>query len=63
MKILRKIILFVSGILALVNLVGVFLDVVTLHWLAIPWKLLHVAGWAAVCVFMILLDRRGAWSG
>ena len=65
MKILRKVILFASGILALVNLVGVFLDAVTLHWRSIPWALLRVAGWTAVCVYLIRLDRRdaGASSG
>jgi hypothetical protein len=62
MKPLRKLILFATGILALVNLVGLFLDVLTLSWRAMPWKLLHVAGWAAICVYMIILDRRGAAS-
>ena len=60
MKIIRKIILFVSGILALRYLVGVFLDMVTFHWRAIPWALLQMAGWTAVCVYLILLDRQGA---
>ena len=62
MKLLRKIILFASGALALVNLVGVLLHLVTFHWGAIPMALLRLAGWTAVCVFMIRLERGGAAS-
>jgi hypothetical protein len=59
MKPLRKLLIFVIGILALVDLVGVFLDVLLLHWRSIPWALLKTAFWAACCVTLIIVDRRG----
>ncbi|MCX5795928.1 MAG: hypothetical protein NTY77_10570 [Elusimicrobia bacterium] len=58
MRLLRKIMLFACGVLALINLVGLVLDLVTLHWLGAGWALLRAAGWAAVCVYLIRLDRR-----
>jgi len=60
MKLLRKILLFASGAFALLNLAGALLDLVTLHWVAAGWALLRAAGWTAVCVYLIRLDRRAA---
>ncbi|MDD5630278.1 MAG: hypothetical protein PHU21_14525 [Elusimicrobia bacterium] len=60
MKIFRRIIMFATGILALVNLVGVVLVVMTRNWGALPWALLRLAIWAGICVYLIRLDRRAA---
>jgi hypothetical protein len=59
MKVLRRILLFVSGILALIDLGSVFLAVVTLGWGSIPWRLLKLAFWAALCVYLINQERIG----
>lgn len=58
MKLVRKLLVFSTGILALVDLVGVFLDVLILHWRSVPWALLKAAFWAAACVYLVILDRR-----
>ena len=62
MKLLRKIILFVSGAFALINLVGLLLHLVTFHLGGALWSLLGAAGWTAVCVYMIRLERSAAAS-
>ena len=62
MKLLRKVILFVSGALALINLVGLLLHLVTFHLVGALWSLLRVAGWSAVCVYLIRLERSAASS-
>jgi hypothetical protein len=62
MKLLRKIILFASGALALVNLAGLLLHLATFHLAGALWSLLRAAGWGAVCVYMIRLERSAAAS-
>lgn len=58
MRIIRKILVFLTGVLALVNLVGAFLDVIILHWRSVPWALVRTAIWAGLCIYLVVLDRR-----
>jgi uncharacterized membrane protein YccC len=62
MKLIRRIILFVCGAFALIDLGGVLLHLVTFHWVKALWALLYAAGWGAVCVYMIRLERNSTAS-
>ena len=59
MRILRKVILVIVGLLALANLFVVIVAVLMRNWTGLPGALLRVAIFGGLCVYLIRLDRRG----
>ena len=59
MKILRRIILVVAALFALLNLGRAAWDLVTLHWISMTWALIKLAIWAGICVYIIRQEKSG----
>ena len=60
MRILRKVVMYASAVFSVINLVGVVLELLTLSLTGALWALLRAAGWAAVCVYMLRLEKNAA---
>jgi O-antigen/teichoic acid export membrane protein len=60
MRTLRKLLMYASAVFALINLVGVVLALLTLNWAGAGWSLLRAAGWTAVCVYLLRLEKNAA---
>lgn len=60
MRILRKIFLFVSAAFALFDLLRTAKNLLTFHPLNACWSLLFAAGWAAVFIYLLRLEKNAA---
>lgn len=60
MKILRMIMLIGTGLLALVQVVGLVLHVAAAEYQAIPWTLVRLAVWGGLCWYVYGLIKKDA---